>query len=238
MRKLEESSTTKDAWISDLQMELDETKGTLDWANHFRDTSFKLFVDSKNMLLNNLKFTRIGAVRDFMQSDSFKYYMADRSDALRLESFTSAISQLQKKDLVPREYNWKNEVLSPAIDAKGVPFPKVFVPDEVLGAHEFVECVTDEGGVEVTHGGPYLPGFVPNALGKVCMVPFEENLAFMKSWYYIPARVLGKEPDYDMFESARASFAEALATRASRTATSAPGLTMSMPTLSKVPLPL
>ena len=77
-----------------LKVSWEEIKADLDWQENFVDKSMKAFLDSKDILLGGLQYARLQAGRDFMESDSFKFLMADKSDASRLDGFVSAIGQL------------------------------------------------------------------------------------------------------------------------------------------------
>ena len=74
-----------------LRASWEEIKADLDWQENFVDKLMKAFLDSKDFLLEGLQYARLQAGRDFMESDSFKCFMEDKSDASRLDGFVSAI---------------------------------------------------------------------------------------------------------------------------------------------------
>ena len=209
VKQLEMRLKEEEVRVHKLKTSWEKIKAELDHQERFIDKAMRAFLDFKNFLVEGLRYVRLYAGRDFLNSTSFKFLTADKSDAARLEGFVSAIGQLQSKGLLPPDFDWKAEGLIPSADANGVEVPVDSVSDEQLAACEFVELVTNEGEIEIQNGGPFLPRFVPEALLKVGLVPFDDYRAFLQKWFALPIRVLDLPADFDLFAHAQALAAEA-----------------------------
>lgn len=91
------------------------------------------------------------------------------------------------------------------MDAKGVPFTRIVVIDADLAMDEFAELVTEEGDIEIKHGGPFLPNIIMRAFQTFRLRPFKDHIDYLKKWCWLPAKVLGFSPDFSMYETMKAA---------------------------------
>lgn len=116
--------------------------------------------DFKDRLFEMMLTVRTDAVRDFMLSDAYQFDLDTKCDAAREAGFDASVGQLQKKGLVPKDYNLEPEGVSSYKELDGSVITPESVADADLFKSEFVELVTEEiDKFKYNHGGPYIPHF-------------------------------------------------------------------------------
>lgn len=146
----------------------------------------------KDMILSEMLQVWTDAVRDFLNSDVYKFMLETKYDAARQEGFDAAVGQLQLKDVVSNDYNLEAEGVSTFNEPDGSLFAPEEVSDEDLFKSEFVELVCEETEErKYYHGGPYLPSFLPRVLMSNVFVPLEDHVEHKREWLSLPGPLLG-----------------------------------------------